>query len=205
MPSPLGWRSSRQWTFAISLRQPVLYLIRDHINMFTDLGKDWSSGPPSAFQTWFPITYAMSIELREYQLNLYANDLNIIDKPLVKDDNSQFLNLFVQGNLLNFPSLFATNPPHAALVSLRGPTIQAKLTMPLDVFGPMSTSIPFLVDMPGVVGALTLPRWNTHWVRDDPRQTELAKVGLVQLGGSYTYFADIRPGNQEQLELSFKV
>lgn len=34
------------------------------------------------------MVYAVSVELREYELNLYANDLNIIDKPLVKDDNS---------------------------------------------------------------------------------------------------------------------
>jgi hypothetical protein len=89
MPSPLAWRSMRQWDFSVFLRQPVLYLIRDHINMFADLGKDWASGPPADFQTWVPMIYSVNLELRNLELNLYANDLNIIDKPLVKDDNSE--------------------------------------------------------------------------------------------------------------------
>jgi hypothetical protein len=73
------------------MRSPVLYLVRDHINMLADLGKDWSSGPPSDFQLWVPIFYTINLDLHNAEINLYANDLNIIDKPLVRDTNSTYL------------------------------------------------------------------------------------------------------------------
>lgn len=77
----------RQWTFAISLRQPVFYLLRDHINMFTDLAKDWSSGPPTDINLFIPMIYIIDLDMHNYTINLYVNDHNIIDKPLIKEDN----------------------------------------------------------------------------------------------------------------------
>ncbi|KAH6910365.1 hypothetical protein BKA70DRAFT_1272889, partial [Coprinopsis sp. MPI-PUGE-AT-0042] len=56
-PSPVSWNETRTWTYSITLRQPVLYLLRDHINMFTDLGKDWASGPPTDYQKFVPMIY----------------------------------------------------------------------------------------------------------------------------------------------------
>jgi hypothetical protein len=87
LPSPLKWDSERTWTFAVSLRQPVLSLIRDHINMLTDLGRDWTSGPPTDYVRFVPTLYLFQLEMHLFELNLYANDHNIIDKPLVKDEN----------------------------------------------------------------------------------------------------------------------
>lgn len=55
--------------------------------MFTDLGKDWASGPPSDWQRWVPTIYSVNLNLHHYEINLYANDQNIIDKPLVREDN----------------------------------------------------------------------------------------------------------------------
>ena len=71
------------------MRQPILYLLRDHINMFTDLAKDWASGPPSDWQRWVPMIYQAKLELHHYELNLYLNDHNIIDKPLLREENSK--------------------------------------------------------------------------------------------------------------------
>lgn len=69
-----------------------MYIIRDHINLFVDLGKDWASGSPSDFHTFVPMHYSIQLEFHHYELNLYANDHNIIDKPLSKDDNG---NVFI--------------------------------------------------------------------------------------------------------------
>lgn len=55
--------------------------------MLTDLGKDWSSGPPSDFYTFTPITYGVHLCFSKYEINLYANDHNIIDRPLEKREN----------------------------------------------------------------------------------------------------------------------
>lgn len=87
MPAPLKWNGLRQWSFAISLRQPCLYLLRDHINMFADLGKDWSTGPPSDYNTFTPMIYMVDLDLHHYNINLYVNDHNIIDKPSIKEEN----------------------------------------------------------------------------------------------------------------------
>ncbi len=86
MPSPLKWDASHQWIFTVSLGQPIFYLLRDHINMFTDLGKDWSSGPPSNYFTWVPMRYFVILDFHDYEINTYVNDHNIIDKPLREEN-----------------------------------------------------------------------------------------------------------------------
>jgi hypothetical protein len=83
----LKWNAERDWTFTIKLRQPVMYLLRDHINMFTDLARDWTSGPPSDYFRFVPTNYAVQLEVIQYQLNLYLNDHNVIDKPLTREEN----------------------------------------------------------------------------------------------------------------------
>lgn len=55
--------------------------------MLTDLGKDWSSGPPSDFYRFIPMHYVVELDLHDYEVNTYVNDHNIIDKPLIKEDN----------------------------------------------------------------------------------------------------------------------
>lgn len=55
--------------------------------MFTDLGKDWMSGPPTDYYRFIPTIYVFELEMHHFELNLYVNDQNIIDKPLIKDEN----------------------------------------------------------------------------------------------------------------------
>ena len=55
--------------------------------MFTDLSKDWASGPPADYERFIPMLYKVEIDLHNYELNTYVNDHNIIDKPLIKEDN----------------------------------------------------------------------------------------------------------------------
>lgn len=69
------------------MRQPTLSLLRDHVNMITDLGRDWVSGPPTDYQKFVPMVYVFEMKMHHYELNLYLNDQNVIDKPLIKDEN----------------------------------------------------------------------------------------------------------------------
>lgn len=69
------------------LRQPSLFLLRDHVNMFTDLGKDWASGPPADYQKFIPMIYVFRLEMHHFEVNMYTNDQNIVDKPLVREEN----------------------------------------------------------------------------------------------------------------------
>lgn len=88
----MKWDAHRQWRFNTSLRHPRLLLLRDHITLFADLGKDWATGPPSDYYTWTPITYAVDFDMRNYELNLYVNDHNIIDKPQLREENGEYHN-----------------------------------------------------------------------------------------------------------------
>ncbi|KAG2345485.1 hypothetical protein BDR05DRAFT_880204 [Suillus weaverae] len=119
-PSPLVWNAERRWSFSISLRQPVIYLLRDHVNMFTDLTRDWTFGPPTEWNLFVPTIYMLELDLHHFELNLYANDQNIIDKPLVKGENT--------------------------LVTIRAPRLNIQVTFPSHKYRPEATSIPFVVD-----------------------------------------------------------
>jgi hypothetical protein len=87
MPAPLKWNDHREWTVSVSFQRPVIYILRDHINMVTDLIKDWISGPPSEYHRFVPTTYRMGFDMRFFEMYLYINDHNIVDRPLAREDN----------------------------------------------------------------------------------------------------------------------
>ncbi|KAK0226200.1 hypothetical protein IW262DRAFT_1457427 [Armillaria fumosa] len=178
LPSPLKWNDSRNWDIAVSLRRPILYLLRDHITMLVDLGKDWASGPPSDFFRFVPTVYSFQLEMHYFELNLYANDHNIIDKPLIKDEN--------------------------AILAIRGPSLRNVTTIPSDIFRPEATTIAFCVEAPNLSLTLSLPRWHTHALHAPEDGNHIGALDL-QLDGSYRYFADVREDNIEQLKLVFSI
>jgi hypothetical protein len=55
--------------------------------MFTDLGKDH-------YYRFVPMIYLFEFDMHHYELNLYANDQNIIDKPLMKEENGAYTFVF---------------------------------------------------------------------------------------------------------------
>ncbi|KAJ7096249.1 hypothetical protein C8R44DRAFT_371827 [Mycena epipterygia] len=179
LPSPLRWDARRTWNIGISLRLPVLYILRDHINMFTDLGKDWATGPPSDYHRFVPMLYVVELELHHFELNLYVNDHNIIDKPLIRDEN--------------------------ALLTVRGIRLKNVTEIPSDTFRPEATTIPFSIEIPDVTLNLSLPRWNT-WALHAPRDgSSLAKVRILRADGFYRYFSEVRDDHVEQLKLTLTV
>ncbi|KAG6911117.1 hypothetical protein DXG01_003857 [Tephrocybe rancida] len=177
MPTPLKWNSERRWMIALALRQPVLYLIRDHINMFIDLGKDWTTGPPTDYQRFIPTVYGFEIALHHYELNQYVNDHNIIDKPLLRDEN--------------------------ALLTLRGAHFNVTADILSNEFRPECTKIPFTIDVPDVSLSLSLPRWNINALHAPKEGNSLANVRFLHVDGSYQYFADVREDHVDQLKLKF--
>jgi hypothetical protein len=68
--------------------------------MFTDLGKDWASGPPSDYNRFIPMIYSLHVEMKNYDLKTYVNDHNIIDKPLIPEDNGAHFSCLVYVILL---------------------------------------------------------------------------------------------------------
>ncbi|KAF9012385.1 hypothetical protein BDQ17DRAFT_1496756 [Cyathus striatus] len=179
MPTPLRWNDVRTWSFAISLRQPILYLLRDHINMFTDLGRDWASGPPTDWQKFVPTLYGVDLDLHHYELNLYANDQNIIDKPLIPEEN--------------------------ALLVLHGLHVKTNVNIPLNSFRPESTIVNFIFEAPDISADFSLPRWSTHALHAPKLGYKLLHAKFFEISGSYRYYTEVRDELMEQLKLSFEL
>ncbi|KAF4598557.1 hypothetical protein EYR38_006961 [Pleurotus pulmonarius] len=178
MPAPLKWDAERKWSFGVTLRQSVLYLLRDHINMITDLVRDWTSGPPHDYYRFVPMIYQLEFELHHFALNMYANDHNIIDKPLIRDEN--------------------------ALLTLKGTHWKTEVTVPSNKFRPDTTCIPIISEAPNVSINLSLPKWNTNALDAPKEGNNIGHVGLFRLDASYRYYAEVKEGNVEQLQLDLK-
>lgn len=195
MPSSLKWNDRRRWDFYIRLRKPVMYLIREHINMFTDLGKDWSVGPPSDYYRFIPMVYGVDLELRTFELNLYVNDHNIIDKPSIREENGKY-----PGPC--FEEMCTDHTLWTGLMTVRGISLKTNVEIDLTTFRPVSSVVPFSFTAPDLSASLTLPRWNTHSMNLQP---EIGRVGELAVTGYYRYFSDVRPDNVDKLRLDLDV
>ncbi len=91
MPTPLQWDARRDWQFDITMSQPVITLLRDHITLISDLAKDWNSGPQGDFFHFTPYDYQFKVTLSHYRLKLYVNDFNVVDYPNRDDENGKDL------------------------------------------------------------------------------------------------------------------
>lgn len=94
-----------------------------------------------------------------------------------------------------------------ALFTLRSSLLESSITIPSNAFRPFSTTIAFNVSTDNVDLKLTLPRWNTHALTDSFVK-QLADYGHIpnfRMSGSYSYFADIRPGCSDILKLDISV
>ena len=115
MPSPLKWNASREWQFHVSFARPVIYLLRDHVTLITDLSKDWTSGPPVEYTRFVPIVYRLRLTFKDIRLGVYLNDHNVIDYPLVDSQNSKcdcVIWFFLRPNLFS-ASASLVHWPHA--------------------------------------------------------------------------------------------
>ncbi|KAG8862253.1 hypothetical protein FRB96_001832 [Tulasnella sp. 330] len=178
LPAPLKWDAHRQWDFDITLTAPVIYLLRDHVTLITDLIHDWASGPPSDFNTWVPTMYNLKFGLKDYTVKLYLNDHNVIDHPLVDENNSLFL--------------------------CTGTSLDAQVKVPSDKFRPNHSAILFSFELPDAAIAMSLPDWNTHTIFAKSRPVPLGSIGSVRLDCSYTSCAEVRDDNVEKLSLDLK-
>ena len=77
--------------------------------------------------------------------------------------------------------------------------------IPLNVFTPESTSIPFSVIGGNTVVDFSLPRWSTHALHAPKKGITLLHTESLNISGSYLYFAEVREENIEQLKLDFEV
>ena len=64
----------------IQLLETKMYLIKDHIQLITDLITDWTDGPPIENEYFVPTIYDINITFKEFSILLCINECNIIDQ-----------------------------------------------------------------------------------------------------------------------------
>ncbi|KAG9100753.1 hypothetical protein FS749_013050 [Ceratobasidium sp. UAMH 11750] len=185
MPSPHAWNAERTWEVQVNLAKPNIKLLRDHVNLLSDLIKDWTSSSPcdapedaEEYERFIPIIYNLRVVLENYRLDLYANDHNIIDWPLSHVDNS--------------------------ILSLTGQTLQSDVSILSNEFHPEFSSTPFTITAPRINVALSMPKWNTHSAFATPRTGDVGRIESLLVSGSYTAYSDVRADAVDRLKLDIQ-
>ena len=158
LPSPLEWNSLRTWNFNIESRDLVLFLLRDHIFLLTDMVTDWTSGPSPDYHVFVPFRYNMNFSLENLKLHMNVNDSNIINNPADTDDNAFMV---IKGDL------------------------QSRVNIPMTSFRPNYNTIGFdLSVMDGSIQLVT-PLWNTQ--RTFVKDQNIGSLKSLRVNGNYTY------------------
>jgi hypothetical protein len=172
LSNPLLWEGVHNWIFNITVFRPSIFLLRDHITLFTDCGSDWTSAPVD-YATWIPYIYTLNVNFIDFSLFLNVNDGNIISSPSELNDNSY--------------------------VTFRGPKISGKVTVPSDKISPVEHSVQFEWQSPSMNLTVHAPLWNTLSVL--LAQQEVGKLRKFEMSGSYTYPSDVSRNNIETLDM----
>lgn len=90
MPTPLRWNAQRDWGIDVTLEDPDIALLRDHVTLISDLAKDWSSGVEGDFHHFVPNHYNFRVAMNNYAFHLFINDNNIVDNPRDRLQNGKF-------------------------------------------------------------------------------------------------------------------
>jgi hypothetical protein len=172
LSNPLKWDALHNWAFNVTFFNPSIFLLRDHITLFSDCGTDWTSAPID-YATWIPYIYTLNISLVDFHLFLNVNDGNIISSPSELNDNSY--------------------------VIFHGTKMSGKVIVPSDKISPVEHSVNFEWQCPAMGLTVHAPLWNTLSVLLSQR--EIGSLRKLEMGGSYTYPSDVSRNNIETLDM----
>jgi hypothetical protein len=185
MPTPLEWNAQRNWGLDVTLENPKVALLRDHVTLISDLSRDWSNGAVGDYHHFVPMHYNFRVTLLNYDIRLYINDNNIIDNPLSLDEN--------------------------AFVVITGPRLSSYVSVDSSQYRPATSVIPFSVNLQQAKVAIILPNWDTHYTftctedigsgDSTGRALEIGKIADCTAEGSYRYYSSTHPDHQETLVL----
>lgn len=171
LSNPLKWDALHNWSFNITLFCPSIFLLRDHITLFSDCGNDWTSAA-SDYATWTPFIYTVNVEFIDFGLFLNVNDGNIISSPSDLNDN--------------------------AYLAFRGSNMSGKVVLPSHKIKPVEHNVQFEWQCPSLALAVHAPLWNT--LSALLSQQEVGQLHKFEMTGSYTYPSDVSRKNIETLD-----
>ncbi|CAG8500632.1 1907_t:CDS:10 [Paraglomus brasilianum] len=180
LQNPLVWNAPRQWEFRIEFCKADTFLLRDHIILFQDLVKDWTSGPLVQLRYFIPINYDIRLYFKQgFQLFLYVNERNIIENPNPMDADD---NTFV----------------------IKGKELHAKIDLPFVQYKPEVTKI--LFDAMIVEGNIMMSPQASHslgsFLSEDGKK--FGQVDNFTINGTYQYYSFVDPSHVESVSLNMK-
>ncbi|ORX35037.1 hypothetical protein BD324DRAFT_652754 [Kockovaella imperatae] len=175
MPTPLRWDAQRDWGLDIALDSPDVTLLRDHIQLISDVARDWSSGALGDFHHFVPNHYNFRITLINYAFHLYINDFNIVNRPRSREDN--------------------------AFMDVIGPAMSGYVAVSATQYRPEFSVVPFSVKAHDTRIMLCTPVWDTHRSFGTGESIEIGKIGTLEASGNYRYYAVPKSDHQELLNL----
>ncbi|KAL9615427.1 MAG: hypothetical protein Q9167_000105 [Letrouitia subvulpina] len=165
LSTPLRWNTTRNWYIDMQADGLEIFLLRDHVFLFTDLINDWSSSSSNYYQTFVPFKYFLSFQLRDFHLFINVNDSNIINNPSSLEENT--------------------------FISLWGERVVAQLEIPMTIFRPIRSQFSFDLEMHhGGLKFLT-PTWSTQHAFLDA--ADVATIDNLRLDGRYDYSSTTSP------------
>lgn len=176
LPTPLKWNALHTWAFNIFSDSTEVFLLREHIMLFSDLITDWSSGPPPDYYTFVPFRYVITLKLRDFQLYLNVNDANIINSPCDLDDNT--------------------------FTIIQAPSLESSIVVPLTKYRPDWNEIPFQVDTNHCQVNLHTPSWKTQSAFFG--SGNIGTLKAVSLRGRYEYYTSVSPTLTDTLILDIR-
>ena len=170
LPTPRRWNGLHQWKFQVIGNTSEVFLIREHIFLFSDLTTDWSADSLPDYYTFVPFEYIADIQLRDLKLYLNANDANIINNPCDIEDNT--------------------------FVVIKGSHVNSKITIPIKRYRPEWNEIPFQINGHDCQVSLLTPPWKTQsafFGSGDVGPGDVGSLKDVSLTGRYGYFTTTSP------------
>lgn len=161
---PLKWNGETEWTFNNVSTNAQLFLLRDHVFLFTDLLSDFASGTPAPYEQFRPFKYNFNWTIKDYKLHFNVNDHNIINSAL--DFNNNRYICFHGGNL-----------EISSVIPLLGTFVK-------------SSTIDFKIFTDSLGLTLEVPPWHTasSFLRGD---NKMGSADNFEITGSYTFYREI--------------
>lgn len=163
---PLKWNGHACWSFLNESKNTDIFILKEHIELFSDMITDFSSGPPTPYNLFRPFTYEIDWKVQKYGIYFNVNDANIINNPLDFNDN---IYLSFQGDQLSINS-----------------------HIPLDGILKKSNTIDFNLYTPQFSLVLDTPPW--HTLNNFLQNKEVGRAKNFNIEGSHTRNSEVELG-----------
>ncbi|KAI5956449.1 CSF1 [Candida jiufengensis] len=172
---PLEWNGLCNWKFNQVSLNPRVFLLREHLLLFSDLFTDFASGDPQPYEYFRPFCYDISWKLINYEVFLNVNDCNIIDNP--RDfDNNKYL-------------------------SFQGEEFNSEINIPLNGAFSKKTTVSYKLWTPYFELVLDTPPW--HTVNAYLKETNVVgKSGHFTIDGAYTFYNAVEINTTNLVEIN---